>query len=259
VVGDLERIEGFLRWAWDSSSTRIEASAIGTAVFNDRFPSYWDGNLLRVERPGDATAATLITETDRMFGGFAHRSIFLFDADAGMRLAPSFRHEGWEVDRLVHMARRREPDRESSLAVEEATIEEIRPLLVETNLHSHGGMTPAAAEANAAVREMLVDTTGVRFFVAKVDGALAGVAELIVHGGVAEIDNVNTLERFRGRGVARAVVGSAAREGLDGGADLVFLIADDADWPKQLYGKLGFDPVGICWQFTRTPLGESYR
>lgn len=91
------------------------------------------------------------------------------------------------------------------------------------------------------------------------DGSLAGVSELIVHDGVAEIDNVNTLERFRGRGVARAVVGRAVREGIEGGADLVFLIADDGDWPKQLYAKLGFDPVGIYWRFTRPPAGESYR
>jgi hypothetical protein len=43
------------------------------------------------------------------------------------------------------------------------------------------------------------------------------------------------------------------------GADLVFLIADDADWPKQLYAKLGFDPAGRLWQFTKPPPGESYR
>ena len=65
-----------------------------------------------------------------------------------------------------------------------------------------------------------------------------------MHEGVAEIDNVHTLERFRGRGVARAVVGRAVQEASSiAGADLVFLIADDADWPKELYAKLGFDPV----------------
>lgn len=258
-MGDLDRIEVFLRWAWDSSSTRTEPSALGTALINDRFPSYWDGNLLRVERPSDATAAALIAETDRFFSGFAHRSIAVFDAEAGMRLAPAFRDERWEIDRLVFMVRRRQPDRASPMSVEAASIEEVTPFLVETNLHSHGGMTPAAAEANAAVRGMLVETTGLRFFVARVDGSLAGVSELIVHDGVAEIDNVNTLERFRGRGVARAVVGRAVREGIEGGADLVFLIADDGDWPKQLYAKLGFDPVGIYWRFTRPPAGESYR
>jgi ribosomal protein S18 acetylase RimI-like enzyme len=259
VKDDLGRIEEFLRWAWDSSSTRIEASEFGTALFNDRFPSYWDGTLLRVERPDGASAAELIAEADRLFSGFGHREIVVFDDVEGARFAPAFRQAGWEVDRLVFMAARRAADRGSAMAVDEADFAEVAPLLVETNLHGHGGMTPAAAEANAAVRQMLVDIVGVRFFVARLDGVPAGVSELLAHEGVAEIDNVNTLERYRGRGIASALVDRAVREGRDGGADLVFLIADDADWPKQLYAKLGFDPVGWYWQFTRPPAGESYR
>jgi predicted GNAT family acetyltransferase len=45
---------------------------------------------------------------------------------------------------------------------------------------------------------------------------------------------VHTLERFRGRGIARAVVGRALREARRSGADRAFLIADDADRPKEL-------------------------
>jgi predicted GNAT family acetyltransferase len=71
-----------------------------------------------------------------------------------------------------------------------------------------------------------------------------------VHEGAAQIEDVNTLEPFRGRGLARQVVSFAAREALAGGADLVWLIADDNDWPKELYAKLGFRPVGTFWQFT---------
>jgi hypothetical protein len=33
----------------------------------------------------------------------------------------------------------------------------------------------------------------------------------------------------------------------------VFLTADDADWPKQLYAKLGFDEAAHHWRFTRRP------
>ena len=256
---DRDRIEAFLRWGWEASSTRVEPSAAGTALYNDRFPSYWDGNLLRVDHPVEATAATLIAEADRMFSGFAHREIVILDDSAGGRLAPAFRRERWEVDRLVFMSERRGADRLPSITVDEVGFGEVAPLLVEINLHSHGGMTPEAAEANAAVREMLVERVGLRFFTVRVGGVLAGACELIVHDEVAEIDNVNTLERFRGGGIARAVVGRAVLEGLDAGADLVFLIADDADWPKQLYTKLGFDAVGWFWQFTKPPAGESYR
>lgn len=256
---DRDRIEAYVDWRERSTSTRTEPSHFGTALFNDAFPSYWDGNALRVERPADATAAQLIAEADRLFEGFAHRTIVIPDESAGSRLAPAFGREGWEVDRLVFMARKRDADRESDLRVEECTFEEVYPLMLEANLHGHGGMKREAAETNVAVRRVFVDVTGTRFFLARVDGVPAGFCELYVHEGVAELDDVHTLERFRGRGIARGVVGRAAREARDEGADLVFLIADDADWPKDLYAKLGFDPVGRFWQFTKPPEGESYR
>jgi ribosomal protein S18 acetylase RimI-like enzyme len=145
------------------------------------------------------------------------------------------------------------------VAVEECTFEEVYPLMLETDLSSHGGMTKDAAETNAAVRRVFVDLTDARFFAVRVDGVFAGFGELSVHDGVAELDDVHRLERFRRRGIARAVVGRAVREARDAGADLVFLIADDADWPKELYATLGFDPVGGYWQFTKPPQGESYR
>ena len=33
------------------------------------------------------------------------------------------------------------------------------------------------------------------------------------------------------------------------GADLVFLVADDEDWPKELYRRLGFDELGRLYKF----------
>jgi ribosomal protein S18 acetylase RimI-like enzyme len=260
VSEDRDRVEAYLRWREDASSTRIERSRFGTALFNDDFPSYIDGNLLWVDQRADATAGQLVAETDRLYDTFAHRAIVVPDEAAGSRLAATFRGDGWEVDRLVYMVRRRNADQESVLEVEECSFDEVYPLMLEANLHGHGRMTRAAAEANAAVRRAFVDLTGARFFVARIDGVLAGFCELYVHDGVAEIDDVHTLQRFRRRGIARGVVDHAVRlAAREAGADLIFLIADDADWPKELYAKLGFDPLGRFWQFTRPPEGESYR
>jgi ribosomal protein S18 acetylase RimI-like enzyme len=259
VDEDRARIESYLRWREESTSTRVEPSRFGTALFNDDFPSYWDGNFLRVDGPVDATAEQLIVEANRLFEDVAHREIVVPDEVMGSRVAASFGREGWEIDRLVFMVQRRDPDRTPVVAVEECKFDEVYPLMLEANLASHGGMTPEAAETNAAVRRVFADVTGARFFAVRVDGAPAGFGELYEHDGVAEIDDVHTLERFRRRGIARAVVVHIVREARDAGADLVFLIADDADWPKQLYARLGFDPVGKFWQFTKPPEGESYR
>jgi N-acetylglutamate synthase-like GNAT family acetyltransferase len=115
--------------------------------------------------------------------------------------------------------------------------------MIETNLVSHGGMERGSAEMLADFATVLVERVGARFFGAWIEGELAGCCELYVHDGVAQIENVDTLERFRNRGGARAFLAAATDAARDAGADLVFLMADDADWPKQLYAKLGFDPM----------------
>ena len=43
----------------------------------------------------------------------------------------------------------------------------------------------------------------------------------------------------------------AVEAALDTGHELVFIVADDEDWPKDLYERLGFGPVGRPWCFTR--------
>ena len=35
----------------------------------------------------------------------------------------------------------------------------------------------------------------------------------------------------------------------------VFLVTDAADWPQQLYRRLGFDPIGATYEFLKLPLG----
>ena len=59
---------------------------------------------------------------------------------------------------------------------------------------------------------------------------------------VAQIEDVNTLTEFRGRGLGRAVVQAAVEEAARNG-ELVFLEALADDWPHELYAKLGFDVV----------------
>jgi GNAT superfamily N-acetyltransferase len=259
-VEDLTRIRAFTRWLEETTSTRTSPWRFGTALFHDGFPRRWDSNFLRVERSiGPTTAAELGADADAILAAFGHRE-FLFEDDAdGARLAAAFVELGYAADRLVDLVLRRDADREpSALEVREVDLATVRPLKVETNLVSHGGMSREDAEMLAGFGDVLVDRVGARFFAVLVDGEVAGCCDLYEHDGVAQIENVDTLERFRNRGVARAFIG-AAIEAARGSADLIFLFADDADWPKQLYAKLGFDPVGYFRQFTKPPVGSTYR
>ncbi len=82
---------------------------------------------------------------------------------------------------------------------------------------------------------------------------MAGLCELYLVDGLAQVEHVDTLEEFRGRGIARNVVLRAAHEARAADADLVVIGADLEDWPLELYRRLGFDEIGRTWAFTKAP------
>jgi predicted GNAT family acetyltransferase len=61
-----------------------------------------------------------------------------------------------------------------------------------------------------------------------------------------------TAEEHRRRGYGRAVVEAATRASLESGNELTFLVADDDDWPKEMYARIGYEPAGRRFEFTRT-------
>jgi len=152
------------------------------------------------------------------------------------------------------MAQRRPPDREPDPEVEVLGVDDTdwangRRAMIATEPFGHDD------ELGAQLVELdrrLARSMEVRHYAAVIDGEIASYAGLYLEGDVAQIEDVATLERFRGRGLARAVVLQAAVEARRAGAELVFLVADEADWPRDLYGRLGFDPIGTEHVFGRS-------
>ena len=68
------------------------------------------------------------------------------------------------------------------------------------------------------------------------------IVELARHsdGVIAQVEDVATLRDFRRRGLARATVTAAVDAALAMGHEAIFIVADDDDWPKDLYARLGF-------------------
>lgn len=239
-------------------ATRIEPCEFGTAFLNDAFPLKWDSNFLWVRSPLESlTAVALALDADQVFGtaGLVHRKVVVDDVEQGSRLAPGFESLGYEAERLVRMVHRRDPDRWPDRWNDEAAAEidlgTFRPFLIEAFREADEGRYADHAEMLADFRHVLVERGGARFFVGRTDGEIAAGCELYELGDVAQIEDVYTLERFRGRGLARAVVLVAARAARVAGCEVVFLNADDGDWPKLLYEKLGFDEIGRFWSFVK--------
>lgn len=252
-VNESERIAAFERWVEDHVAGRSEPWRFGTALFDDDHPVKWDANVLRVERAlGSATAEDLAREAERLQAHLGHRAIRFPDDAEGARVTAAFAAMGWTADRSVAMALHRGPDRPAPAAdVAEVDRARIEDLLLELDRRAY----PADAEALDAFDRVFHERIGARFFAATVDGEPVGKCELYQRDGVAQIESVDTLEEHRNRGLARAFLTAAIEAAREAGAELIFIVADDADWPKHLYAKLGFDEVRRSRQFTRPPAG----
>jgi ribosomal protein S18 acetylase RimI-like enzyme len=251
-MSDLERALEFLTLA-DHSGTRSEPFAYGTAIFDERVPRRWDSNYLHVHRRLDSVdAGELAAEAERVQGaaGLSHRKLELRDEAAGARLEPGFRELGWTVHRNLLMARRRDPDRRNdAIDVEEVELDALAGPRASELQQYEWGRDPEVLRQLQHAKRLLAEVVQTRFFAVLEGGRPVSWAELYLAGRTAQIEDVGTLESRRGRGYARAVVLRAADEAGRAGAELTFLVADDQDWPKELYRKLGFDELGRVYEF----------
>jgi predicted GNAT family acetyltransferase len=144
-------------------------------------------------------------------------------------------------DRDAESGLAREVDAATHRAAEAATIREEPYGRDEDVVRQLVGMRAALAAAVPVAR----------FFVGTVDGVDAAVTTLYADGTAAQVEDVATLRDYRRRGLARAAVSAAIDAAVEMGHRFVFIVADDDDWPKDLYARLGFDPIGRAWSFTR--------
>jgi GNAT superfamily N-acetyltransferase len=249
------RITAFDRDLAERLSTRTVPTAFGTAYFHDEFPRRYDSNYVWVDASlAGVSARALAAEADRALERLGHRELtYVPDDQDARRLAPELVTLGYRGERLLTMVQERVPDAWNDDLAEEVDADAIGSFLVRVNREADGGAHAADAEMLSAFRYVLADRAGGRFFVVRVGDEIVAIAELYVLGDVAQVEAVYTLQAYRGRGFGRAVVLAAARSARDSGADLVFLNADDEDWPKELYGKLGFDELRRFWSFVKSP------
>jgi GNAT superfamily N-acetyltransferase len=254
---ELERIDAFDRELLRRTSTSMVPFSHGTAYLNEDFPLRWDSNFLLVEPTAPPSSAPELTqEAERILGGagLTHREVFVPDDAAGQRLASGFGALRWSADHLVVMAHHG-PSARSAVGVEvrQVPFAEARAVIEETVRRAPYGTDEEVVRQLVDHRALFERVAGARFFVGRVDGVDAGVCEAYLIDGVAQIEDVNTFEEHRRRGVATAVVTAAAEACRDAGAHIVCLTADDQDWPQHLYAALGFEPVTRRWSFVRAP------
>jgi ribosomal protein S18 acetylase RimI-like enzyme len=256
VPSELDRALDFEKAIAARCAERIVPSRSGDAYFNDTFPRVWYLNYLLVDRgkdvdPGELAAEAELLHTD---AGHSHRRIEVPDEAVGARVERFLRRIGWQVEPLVLMAYRGKGTRTAdTTSVVEVTREQLIPLREEIARGQPWATDDEVVREVVGAGEVWARAANARFFAVEAEGRPVAAAQLSSDGRIAEVDDVATLPGFRGRGYASAVTLRAVEEALASGHDLVFLVADDEDWPKELYTRLGFEPIGRTWSFLRTP------
>jgi hypothetical protein len=236
----------------------VEETELGTAFLSPSLPLVWDASWVLLERD-DLEAPEVAALADRILGegGFAHSVVIVPDPDRGARLRPGFEElEGWEPERGLYMVWRERPEREPEVDVAErrhAEIEQLRVTMIAGDLSLSGPRTAATVEQLIEWERRMGRGGGDRWFVAPAEGEAGSACRLFAAGGVGQVEDVGTLAAQRDRGLARAVTLAAARASAADGNGLTFLGALADDWPRLIYAKLGFEPVGELCLFRRRP------
>ena len=243
-----DRIDAFRRQIQDGAAERRLALPFGTGLFCDSLPDVYDLNYVRAETA--AAPGEISEEVDRAMEAFFHRKV-TFEEDES-ETATELAVAGWEAATHLVMALRREPDRRvPAEAVREVRFAEIEPLRTALISSEPWGSARIAASLNQG-RQRIARAVPLRYFGVFDGDQVAGYCELREAGGVAQIEDVNTVPAARGRGLGRALVQAVADEARAGN-DIVFLEALADDWPRLLYAKVGFDVVATRHLLLRRP------
>jgi GNAT superfamily N-acetyltransferase len=214
---------------------------------------------------GGVDAATIVRDLDRLLGGvgLTHRQVSV-EEPAATRLADALRGMGYGVTHHLYLAHAGPPPAASPIAVEQVDI----GLLAAGYDHYLRTDPDAAGGEDLEVRGHIVEyhrtygsagTATERCFAVVRGGAALAWAKLWTDGPIAQVEDVICLAEHRGHGYGRAVVAAATRAALAEAPELLIIAADDDDWPKDLYGRLGYRPIGRKRLFARHDPGSVWR
>jgi GNAT superfamily N-acetyltransferase len=226
----------------------LEPWAHGTVARATRYPGYWDYNAVRVEEDPGMSVEALVAFADEALAGLDHRRMDFEQSDAAEPLRPGFEALGWLTERLVWMLHAAPPPPPPDIPVEEVPYDDVRDLRVAWYLEDFPGhdLSDHLAEAAKVAR-----LHGARVLAVREAGQPVAFAQLERDGRSAEIAQVYVHPEHRGRGLGTAMTCAAIEAAGD--AEDLWIVADDAGRPKELYARLGFRPVWTAIETLRLP------
>jgi hypothetical protein len=213
---------------------------------------------------GGADARALDRDVDRLFqdAGLPHRRLVV-EPPAAARLAPGLAALGYEAGQHLYLAFDGAPPSPPRAPIAEVDIEAIAAAN-DRWLRTDPEMTfgrDATVRAHLGEHHRTFGGAGAYercFAVLDEGGDPVAWAKLWTRGGVAQVEDVVCLNEHRGHGYGRDVTAAATLAALDDAPELLFIVADDYDWPKAIYERLGYVSVGTKATHTRHAPGHAW-
>jgi GNAT superfamily N-acetyltransferase len=244
-----------LRWIVESLAESVETLSFGWAASSRAFGRVWTLNKVHVDTLlSGSEAGDVLNEAERLQRetGFTH--IVVDEPQSAEALEGIIDRSCWRVERLVIMGIQASPDREDERAAVSVLSEAEAAVLMRRwgmeDFPEFGQEVVEQLAEYSIVEGRLLNerALGIR----NDDGEPVAVTKLRSKHRLAWVEDVYTVPEARGNGYARTLVTHALRLAQAGANDDgTLLIADDEGWPKELYHKLGFRPIGFMTSFHR--------
>lgn len=247
----LARVIAFQEGVARRSAQQVVPIQGGFAVLDHRYPASYEHNQLYVTAP--VTAGEVVAQGDRLLRRRAHRFVTALEGDVARRITPGMLAAGFREEGTVVMLLTGRPDgpRTASVRAERVPLEEVREADARAWDERYPGLRADVVDQLFERRYATAEACDLSTHVVRSDGAVVAWCNLYRVGRDAQVESVNTLPAWRRRGFARTVVLDAVAAAREAGCELVFLVADRDDWPRDFYGRLGFEVIAEQRSFVR--------
>lgn len=243
---------GFQRAMCRRAASRVVDVRGAFAFLRPEIERSYSENAFYVTDAAGRDAAAIEKEAEHFLGGMRHRMIFSEDGT----LEDGFRVLGYDTTRVAVMAHSLDQSGLETRSAGEVSRDEALAALdvyFRTDPDFTAGRDDETRAHMLEHHRSYGERAGVteRFIGVRAAGSVVAWAKLWERRGVAQIEDVVCLFEHRGHGFGRDVVAAAALAALAESPEVLFILADGADWPQDLYARMGFDEIGSQWEFVR--------
>jgi len=254
-AGDFARAVAWERRAHEQIARRVVPLRYGRACFDETLPLVYFANLVWVTAgAGEVAGAEIMADADRLLAAFEHRWVVVDQESLWRSVDDEFAVAGWGVQTHLFMTHRRTPDRLGQLdAVREVAQADLLGAERRFAESQPWCTSPESARQVLEHHRRIGRVLNERYFAIFDGDDVCAYAKLRERDAIAQVEDVVVLTEHRGSGLGRLVTTAALVAGLERGPEVMFIVADDDDWPKELYARLGFVPAGRTRMFHRLP------